>query len=1238
MALHDSDDSRVSLDSYDTALCIIPPKHLWAPVDHLRSVYDPAYKTWPPHINLVYPFVPVHSLQEVSDLIVHRLQKARSCSPHVSFNPSMQLQTLGTFTHKKKDHAIFFRCDGNQQRTRELLRLRDFILDTLQLNQDIRGPLHMTVGHSYEANDHKNKDTVKKFNLLPPIEWTIDKLYILIRVKDKARINAGLSSQMRIWGEIDLSTLTLLTVKNPISFYEDEAEEEDETSDHAADGRPTIDSSVPLTRLPYTFSHDNSKWIQLGVNFTPRQAETAPESLAVASYNIHTEIGDPPTRDRYSIIFENLLEKEALADVLVLEEVTDDFLSQLCKDRNIRENYLFFSSGPPDQDDVEPLPAHTNVVVLNKWPFSWDAISLPSGQSGSVIVQFSTIGKQYDGIFLPVVLSAVHLTSGLTNYSIEEKKHELASVLSHISKEHRWNPWILAGDFNIPTSTYAIETAVRRENISPHSQSILFELEAMLIDAGLVDTYISSRVQRGHPPNINRKQHDINALGGEEGATVDPTVNDLAANSAPDDLQKRPQRYDRILVRGMDFAVTGFNMFGQSKGSLQASPGADTNSDGFNDDSKGQLSYGSDHWGIRCSLSCYTDVLGQVPEVGRALLPVETDPTWPIEDTSGLAACLSDQPEFPSEIDTAMRETALNLLKEVIMQDEPSHTRGLPAFVIVPIGSYGLGVWTTASDINCLCIGPTSSNIFFTLAIQRLRKAAPRGIKILRRIEVHSGTLLELEVGHIKMDLQYCSATTIAETWPRALSVPPTDTIFKLPPKVLAKLKPLRDLCHLQRTIPDLAVFKLAHRFIKCWAKRRGIYAAKFGYLGGIQISVLLSRIYKLISCHGRAISAPTLLTTFFTHYADFNWAEHTAYDTFSHKTLRYRRTAQESMSILGFYGPHLNTAQAASGPTVYVISQEFKRAQELLSHFMTTWPDFLGEDIGVVEFLITYKIFIKITAQFWSVSLAKGNSFVEWLGSKCVSLLADLSKQVPQVNPRIWPARFINQGASEEDTDYEGHYLVGLEMKNPESKSMNEEDRIADRMVALERIRAALDKFQSQVVSDPKYFNPKSCWVGTEIVPRSEVRELRLDNRDWTRYTVEAEDDDIGDSEFWASMEAEEPDEPRTKKDSTVKLPSRPAYEGKFRSAGDVLNRIRWDQGMDSSDYIIGYEDRFSGVMERPVDSWKSETTHEEFIPEHRVLFFKRKSDGTIVWDKKERRDEIFGSGVTSLRHKPKG
>ncbi|BCR86798.1 DUF504 domain-containing protein [Aspergillus chevalieri] len=85
---------------------------------------------------------------------------------------------------------------------------------------------------------------------------------------------------------------------------------------------------------------------------------------------------------------------------------------------------------------------------------------------------------------------------------------------------------------------------------------------------------------------------------------------------------------------------------------------------------------------------------------------------------------------------------------------------------------------------------------------------------------------------------------------------------------------------------------------------------------------------------------------------------------------------------------------------------------------------------------------------------------------------------------------------------------------------------------------------------------------------------------------------------------------------------------ENRLRPAADVINRIIWDAKFDSEDYIIGYEDRFNGRLEACLGTWKKDLTDEEFIPQHRILYIKRKSDGEIVWDKRRRTDKIFYSG----------
>lgn len=106
---------------------------------------------------------------------------------------------------------------------------------------------------------------------------------------------------------------------------------------------------------------------------------------------------------------------------------------------------------------------------------------------------------------------------------------------------------------------------------------------------------------------------------------------------------------------------------------------------------------------------------------------------------------------------------------------------------------------------------------------------------------------------------------------------------------------------------------------------------------------------------------------------------------------------------------------------------------------------------------------------------------------------------------------------------------------------------------------------------------------------------------------------------------------EKKSRKEQRRSLSSQKAVSIPLRPMHDVMNRLRHDSSFDVSDYIIGYVDRHLGPMEKALEDWSvAGVEEEEFIPRHRVMYFKRISDDHIVWDREKRIDEIFGSGAT--------
>ena len=92
------------------------------------------------------------------------------------------------------------------------------------------------------------------------------------------------------------------------------------------------------------------------------------------------------------------------------------------------------------------------------------------------------------------------------------------------------------------------------------------------------------------------------------------------------------------------------------------------------------------------------------------------------------------------------------------------------------------------------------------------------------------------------------------------------------------------------------------------------------------------------------------------------------------------------------------------------------------------------------------------------------------------------------------------------------------------------------------------------------------------------------------------------------------------------------------LRPAKDILSRIRHDPSLNESDFIVGYIDRHAPeMMEMDVSAWKggvADVTDEEWIPQHRIMYFRKKGDeeGRRVWDRATRLDRLFGSGVIPL------
>lgn len=729
--------------SHDTALCIIPPQTLWPAINRLRSLNDKAYAKWPPHINLVYPFVYPEVLADAADIL-----------SHLDLTGVLPLQAsivdADAFVHNKYN-TLYLKPDSKSGR--DLHALSNNVRSALGWQPQPHFQPHMTVGQSEDAESDTHKFLLNKARLLAPISWDVTQLAIMVRDSNPG-VTDGLR-RMKVWKCLDLDSKTL----NDENLPQHEV--------FAVERNAHPQPSKAYIQPAYRFDSASKVW-RSADNMLSFSEPTILKQLIVASYNVLAEFCWPPDNSRTPSLVSNLLSRRAEADILVLQEVSDHFLPFLLQNEEFRAKYPYSTHGPPDQPEIGPLPSLLNIVILSKFPMRWEYLPLQRRHKGAAVVTFPTVCFQdvlSGANSKPLVVAGCHLTQGLTDGALSSKKVEILRLQRHMDEHCGNHPSVVAGDFNVTTSSYAIGMSQKSGALSANGKQCLDDIHDLLSNAELHDVWLATKVAAGESSEVSPASEAavMDLYEGEQGATFNPLENKLAEKLVGCGTDKRPQRYDRILCSAqLPLRPTAFNMFGKD---LMAP------------NEEGKQLHASDHWGVRCLFTENTPVVGGSTDAG-ILDRVKSIELHEAQSSLGgfedLKKALLSHGHLPTEQDERIRREAISLLETVLLGNElqksEHESRATPVgLVLVPVGSFGMGVWMSSSDVDCLCIGTVSSKTFFRMALQRLRRSLDRGVRVLRKVLANTGTMLELDILGIKFDLQYSAATSIVEKYVRIL-------------------------------------------------------------------------------------------------------------------------------------------------------------------------------------------------------------------------------------------------------------------------------------------------------------------------------------------------------------------------------------------------------------------------------------------------------------------------------------
>lgn len=245
------------------------------------------------------------------------------------------------------------------------------------------------------------------------------------------------------------------------------------------------------------------------------------------------------------------------------------------------------------------------------------------------------------------------------------------------------------------------------------------------------------------------------------------------------------------------------------------------------------------------------------------------------------------------------------------------------------------------------------------------------------------------------------------------------------------------------------------------------------------------------------------------------------------------------------------------------------------------------------------------------------GRALIGYVESRIVHLLVDLHTIDPQARFRLWPERFTDSPPSVESktSTVQGFYLIGVRQPSIDGESSDTKS-----------LARALHNFEDAIHLNSNYYDSSSAFVAVHELDRAAVPErVYVDEIVWTDGGIDNDPDESAAGDDGTADDTEDhdlhdrssPGKHLVRRKHDVNTGTSVEGAAKLRPSTDVFNRLMWDSQYDANDYLVGYVDRFVGIMESPLKSWSRDIDEENWIPFHRIVYFRRKSNGEIVWDR---------------------
>ncbi|RDX73835.1 Nuclear poly(A) polymerase 2, partial [Mucuna pruriens] len=318
--------------------------------------------------------------------------------------------------------------------------------------------------------------------------------------------------------------------------------------------------------------------------------------------------------------------------------------------------------------------------------------------------------------------------------------------------------------------------------------------------------------------------------------------------------------------------------------------------------------------------------------------PMDTD----LQRTLELEKFLAVSGLYESKEETARREEVLHRLGLIVRSWVKQLTR-IKGYtdqmvedanaVIFTFGSYRLGVHGPGADLDTLCIGPSYVNreedFFYTLhdILANMEEVAE-----LQPIPDAHVPVMKFKFDGISIDLLYASISRLIV--PEDLDISDVSVLHNVDEPTVRSLNGCRVAVQILKLVPNVEHFRTTLRCLKFWAKKRGIYSNVTGFLGGVNLALLVARVCQL---YPNAVPS-MLVSRFFRVYTQWRWPTPVMLTPIEENELGFPvwhprknpRDRTHQMPIITPAYPCMNSSYNVSTSTLRVMMEQFQYGNKI--------------------------------------------------------------------------------------------------------------------------------------------------------------------------------------------------------------------------------------------------------------------------------------------------------------------